>query len=578
MLRRKPLRQSIGTKIFGLAVLLLLLTLALASVLLFEVAGTRRHLRIVADFDVPLARTISQIAECGARRRLAYERLYGEFASVHPNEKVIAESNKVYSLFTAKLTEDLARAHELLNAHPQQSELQEDLVELRTLLDQVEVEVPAITARQREVLDLQRAHKFDEVEKRIGLLTDLERPVQDQRERLQNVVAEMSQISAEAAAQRERYVLWLTIAATASTVLLGLTVATIITSRLTQPVRSLAAAINDVQKGNLEVQLPVRSTDELGVLTGAFNFFVQEMRSKEQIKRTFGKYLDPRVLEYVLSQPGAGGATGGREVMTVLFADLVGFTSLSERLTPSRMVTLLNQHFGRQAEAVQEHRGVVDKFIGDAIMAFWGPPFVLAEEHAMLACRAALTQLAAMEALRRELSEITGLRKETPVVDLRVGICSGEVIVGNIGSENTRSYTVIGDTVNLASRLESANRVYGTRILVAEPTAQAVSGHFELREVDVIEVKGKTESTRVFELLGGVGQVPEACLRLRESFCKGLAAYRARDWDSAEAAIHECLSCRPDDGPSNRFLHRIKILRQTPPSADWNGVWALDEK
>ena len=145
--------------------------------------------------------------------------------------------------------------------------------------------------------------------------------------------------------------------------------------------------MRDVQEGNLNIQLPVSSTDEVGRLTDSFNFFVQELRSKERMKRTFGKYIDPRILEHVLAQPGAETATGGRRDMTVSFADLVGFTSLSERLTPLLMVTLLNRHFGLQALAVQEYRGIVDKFVGDSVVAFWGPPFVKVEEHAMLAWR-----------------------------------------------------------------------------------------------------------------------------------------------------------------------------------------------
>src|SRR5262249_16405972 len=171
-------------------------------------------------------------------------------------------------------------------------------------------------------------------------------------------MAELSAASVQDVALRQRYVLWLTIAATASTVLLGLVVAALITDRLTQSVRLLASAVREVQQGNLDVQLPIRSTDELGVLTESFNFFVRELRAKAQIKQTFGKYIDPRILERVLLQPGSASVASGRQRMTILFADLVGFTSLSERLTPALMVTLLNRHFGLQALAVQEYQGV----------------------------------------------------------------------------------------------------------------------------------------------------------------------------------------------------------------------------
>ena len=264
--------------------------------------------------------------------------------------------------------------------------------------------------------------------------------------------------------------------------------------------------------------------------------------------------------------------------MTVLFADLVGFTSLSERLTPALMVAVLNRHFGLQAQALQEHHGVVDKFIGDAVMAFWGPPFVISDDHALLACRAATAQLAALDVLRRELPELTGLRKDAPHVDLRIGICTGEVIVGNIGSENTRSYTVIGDTVNLTSRIEGANRVYGTRVLLAESTVIAAGNEIETRELDAIAAKGKSEPARIFELLGATGGVSEPVLRLRDRYRDALAAYRARDWERAEAEFRGCLEQTPDDVPSKLMLDRVVALREHPPAADWNGVWQLSEK
>jgi adenylate cyclase len=573
-----PFRQTIAAKIFGLAIILLLLTIALAGFLLLEVTHTKQDLQVMAHFDVPLTESVARLDQFGLRRRMAFERWFGALNAAEPNQEIVAEATENYALFTRKLTDEFAAARRIIGGYPKNAAGRETLAEVKTLLDQIEPAYQVISTRQREVIDMQLAGQHEKANRQVDLLNDLQRTVQNQRESVSLKMAGRSAAAAQEAEQRERRVLWLTIAATVSTVLLGLAVAALITSRLTGPVRSLASAMRDVQQGNLNVQLPVSSTDEVGRLTDSFNFFVEQLRSKEQMKQTFGKYIDPRILEHVLAQPGAEVVAGGRHQMTVLFADLVGFTSLSERLTPSLMVTLLNRHFGLQALAVQEHHGVVDKFVGDSVMAFWGPPFVKPEEHAVLACHAAQAQLAALDTLRRELPEITGLRRDTPAIELRIGICTGEVVVGNIGSENTRSYTVIGDTVNLTSRLESANRVYRTHILLGESTAQAIGPQFEMREIDTISVKGKTETTRVFELLSAAGQLSEESVRLRERYEQARRAYLAQEWDLAEATFRECLQLRPDDGPSHVFLQRIQTLRRKPPGKDWNGVWQLVEK
>jgi class 3 adenylate cyclase len=573
-----PFRQTIAAKIFGLAIILLLLTIALAGFLLYEVTRTKQDLTVVANFDVPLTQSLARLHEFGLRRRLAFERWFGALNVAEPNREIVAEATENYALFTRKLTDEFSTARRIIDTYPKNAPGSHTLAEVETLLDQIQPAYKTINNRQREVLDMQLAGQHDKANEQLNLLNDLQSTVQNQRESVNSKMAAWSGSAAKATEQRERRVFWLTIAATTSTVLLGLAVAALITNRLSRPVRSLASAMRDVQRGNLNIELPVSSTDEVGRLTDSFNFFVKELRSKERLKQTFGKYIDPRILEHLLAQPGAEAVASGRREMTVLFADLVGFTGLSERLTPLLMVTLLNRHFGLQALAVQEHHGVVDKFIGDSIMAFWGQPFVKPEEHAVLACRAAQAQLAALDTLRRELPDITGLRRDAPVIDLGIGICTGEVVVGNIGSENTRSYTVIGDTANLAARLERANRVYGTQILLSESTARAIGSRFEMREIDNIFVKGKIETTRVFELMSAAGELSEELVRLRERYDAARRTYLAQDWDTAEATFRECLEIRPKDGPSRVFLERVEALRRNPPGKDWNGVWHLREK
>jgi adenylate cyclase len=579
--------KTIGAKIFALVVFLLLLTVALSVFLLLEVSRARDELRVIAQLDVPLSESAAKIDEYGLRKRMAFERWFGALnAAGEPNAEVVAEAAADHATYTAKVMGELAKFRAILAGRASEVAGRDTLVEVRTLAEQIEAAYPAVTARQRKLIEVQQAGDHERANRELNYLDDAQRTIQAQRSQLDARMDDMLDEAMRAGEGHQRYVQWLTVAATASTVMLGLGVALLIVKRLTRPVRSLVVAMRDVRGGNLDVRVPVESADEVGVLSDTFNFFVGELRVKEQIKRTFGKYIDPRVLEHLLVAGGGNGgaadengeAAGGKRVMTVLFADLVGYTNMSERLTPSRMVTLLNRHFGLQAQAVHDHSGVVDKFLGDAVMAFWGPPFVKGGDDALLACRAARAQVAMIAALRKEIPEITGLRKDAPTLDLRVGICTGEVIVGNIGSENTRNYTVIGDTVNLTSRLEGANRIYGTQILVGESTALAAGAAIETREIDSMAVKGKSEPTRVFELLGAGGAVGDEDQRLRDAYGRALKNYRAQAWDQAEVGFGECLGIRATDGPSAVMLKRVRALRATPPGENWDGVWHLAEK
>ena len=187
--------------------------------------------------------------------------------------------------------------------------------------------------------------------------------------------------------------------------------------------------------------------------------------------------------------------------MTILFCDMKGFTTFSEGMTPAALVAVLNRYMTVMSEPVRRHSGIIDKYIGDAIMAFWGPPFTGADEQARLACLAALDQVAGFAAFRAELPDLIGFKRGFPEIDIRIGIATGDVVVGSIGSEQTRNYTVIGDTVNLASRLEGANKTYGTRVLISEATREAIGEAFAVQEMGDFQLKGKAKLVHTYKVL-----------------------------------------------------------------------------
>lgn len=358
---------------------------------------------------------------------------------------------------------------------------------------------------------------------------------------------------------------------------LGLIFAAIVTRNLVEPVRRLLSGTKAVEEGDLNIRIQASSADEIAALTESFNNMVAGLREKERIKDTFGKYVDPRIVKGLLENRLS--FTGGeKRVMTVFFSDLVGFTAMCEQLTPDGVVRFLNQYFTLMSEPIREYSGILDKFIGDAIMAYWGPPFTDEKQHAALACFSALEQMSRLAQFRRMLPDIMGLRKGLPAVHIRMGIATGDVTVGTIGSETSKGFTVIGDTVNLASRLEGANKEYGTTILINEDTWRLAADAVEARELDSIRVVGKSEPVRVFELLGRKGQLDPAAMELKGRFEQGLGYYRNGEWDEAEKCFNDCLRRKPDDAPSRLLISRVQHLRADPSARQADGVWTLTKK
>lgn len=362
-----------------------------------------------------------------------------------------------------------------------------------------------------------------------------------------------------------------------SAALVGLMLAWLISRGLTRPIIRLQAGARAVSAGLLaEADVRVTSRDEIGDVTQAFNVMVEDLREKERIKEAFGQYVDPRVVAGLIGG-GHYSTVGEKQVATLFFSDMAGFTAISERLAPSTLVDLVNAYFSEMAIPISDRSGIIDKFIGDAIMAFWVPPFVEANLQASLACAAALDQFARLKAFQARVPDVIGLRRDIPIIDFRIGLASGEVVVGSIGSAQARSFTVMGDTVNFASRLEGANKIYGTRLLIDDATHDMAGDSIESREIDSILVLGREEPVRIYELAAMAGELPAERRRIFDLYAEGLARYRLGKWDPAAKSLHAALQTDPSDGPSKTLLARIEEFKATPPKA-WDGTWRMTTK
>ncbi|HEY6896038.1 MAG TPA: GAF domain-containing protein [Rhodocyclaceae bacterium] len=299
---------------------------------------------------------------------------------------------------------------------------------------------------------------------------------------------------------------------------------------------------------------------------------MEDISLEKRLRNTMSRYMSKAVVDQLLESGEAVLGGTGREV-SVLFSDIRGFTSISERLGAKETVALLNEYFTDMVDVVFEHGGVLDKYIGDMIMAVFGS--VQQTEHD--AANAVLVGNRMMTALRLLNQRRQASGREA--IKIGIGISTGQVVAGNIGSPKRLEYTVIGDRVNLAERLESANKFYGTSILICNNTRERVKDHTPLREIDLMRVRGMTTPLSIFE---AIGHHTEDSLphkdRLLAAFAEGLACYRRREWVRAADHFREALAACPEDGPSKLYQERCTIYQRTPPPAEWDGVWTMQTK
>lgn len=337
--------------------------------------------------------------------------------------------------------------------------------------------------------------------------------------------------------------------------------------RITQPLRLITKGTLAIKKGDYHYRINYKSKDEVGQLADAFNVMVGGLEEKEQIYKLFNTYVDPAIVSELMSHPDKLKLGGVRQEQSILFSDIAGFTSFSERMPAEALVTVLNNYFTAMTKEISAQQGIVDKFIGDGIKAFWSPD-LCPNQYAQRACQTALNMQMSLKELRPEWK-----KQGAPEIHVRIGIATGEVIVGNIGSETSRSYTSIGDKVNYSSRLEGVNKHYKTQIIIDQQTAKKIHG-FVLRELDTVRVIGRKEAESIFELVGEVSIVDDRILEKIDIYQQGLSCYRQGFFVEA-ADIFAKLS---NDAPSHVMYGRCLEFQKLSPPENWGGVYSLLDK
>ncbi len=300
---------------------------------------------------------------------------------------------------------------------------------------------------------------------------------------------------------------------------------------------------------------------------------LSEVKKRQFLQDTLTRYVTKDVVELILEHPENIILDGEERTATVLFSDIREFTSISEKMQPKELVHMLREYFTLMVGAVFTFQGTVDKFIGDCIMAIFGAP-TPQPDHAALAVAAALEMKKLLQQFNAKHA-----RESKDLLRIGVGINTGDVVVGNIGSEQRLEYTAIGDAVNLASRLEGINKQYGTEIIVSESTYRQVDEHNILaREIDEVRVKGKQKPVKIYEILGYLNEMSDAHQRLCRHFVQGLEGYRSRKWEKALQEFQSALAYIPSDMPSRLYMERCTLYQQYPPAEPWDGIFEMKTK
>lgn len=573
--------QSIGRKIVGIAlglIILMVITSILSMAMSSQVGVLLGEL---TNRYIPAYGHLAQANIQSVERALALRRMVIAKMQTPPDEEGYAARLTTFQKADDQVEQEAEAARKLIIAIIEDPRTPSD----NAALARIETRIEAAVTELRQELESEHARLLQQIDARqmvearntlshVDALRDQFTQKIDsiRSDMLVQVFASTSQVI-----RHQQQAIVISGIVTVLAAIIGLGFAVMVASGIAGPVRRLLEGTREVEAGRFDGTITVSTQDEIGQLAAAFNRMIEQLRHNERIRETFGRYIDPKVVQGLIERPDSA-VEGQRRVMTIMFSDMSGFTSMSEGMTPRGLVKVMNHYFTVMSEPIRAHRGVIDKYIGDAIMAYWGPPFVEEAEQAQLACRAAIDMAALVPALQKQLPDLLGIRAMPAPCDLRIGIATGEVLTGSIGSELMMSFTVMGDAVNLASRLEAANKVYGSRILVSQATAEALGASAELREIDCLVVVGQSAPQAVFEVMGKSGTLTKAQEALRAHHAEGLAAYRARRWDEARQAFAAALESMPDDGPSRTFLARIQRFQANPPAADWDGAWHMEHK
>ena len=449
---------SIRKKIVGVSIGLITI-MAITSVISTIVANRVEYFMTeLLDKYVPAYSNLARMNIHSLERGLAFRRMVIAKMQEPPDDEGYKARYEIFTKKGHEIDEEATSARNLINSIIQDVNTPSDnasLARIENRIDNLMKDAGRhLNAETNATIAYLDNRNWEKVRQSLAQTDQLRDEFNEYIDGIRSAMRAQVSASATTVIQNQRQSILISALATGCAAFLGFGFAILVSSGITRPVRQLLQGTRDIEAGNLDKPITVTTRDEIGQLAAAFNQMVEQLRTNLRIRETFGRYVDPKIVEHVMERPALAAAEGQRRIMTVLFCDMKGFTSMSEGMTPQGLVKVMNRYLTLMSVPIRTHKGIIDKYFGDAVMAYWGPPFIADTDQARFACLAAIDMATEIATLRKDIPELLGVRSIPGEFDIRIGIATGEVLVGSIGSDFMMNYTVMGDTVNSASRLE----------------------------------------------------------------------------------------------------------------------------
>ncbi len=577
---QSAVRWTVRGKIMGIAMGMLILFIVISSFSTFRLFHIKHELMDLSQYTIPIIDTVSLMRVHILEQEIHLQRLFKYYEQVPVKIQKIEDESQKYRTLAATVNKEQKKAQQLASDGKDNAQIISDA----GIYQNVSHVLAQVNGKYQQVndhgLDIIAALAKGEMLAARTSQGKLDEEVSDLNEHIGTLARDLGKLtlaSISTAESHEEDVFWLAVSATGLAVFLGLFFGISTTARFTGPILDLSKKIALVDKGDLSVELVVRSNDEIGQLSSSFNTMIEELRLKKHIEETFGKYVDPRVIEKMISGVDPGETEGERRSMTVMFAGVAGIENLSTEIEPEALTKFYNEYLDLIGSPLSENQGVLDKFIGTVMMGFWGEPFTGPDDHAGLALNTAGDLVALESDIDGLLNRHLGKKYDPQKSALTIGVATGEMIVGNMGSASSMSFTVMGDVVNNASRLKGASKQFGLPLLCSEETLKAAGDGHHFREVDRILAMGMDQPMGVYQYLPELPAYEAYTPKTLKAYSDGLAAYRSGEWAAARELWARFASTVPDDKAVKIMTARLEGLENSA-AQDWTGVWQMTSK